>query len=1282
MPTNLDLNTPVTVSYSGATVDYVATSDGLFTFEAWGGGGGGGSYRGSNSFNGTGGGGPGGNSTGAFAVSSGDTITVQVGQGGRGAVADTRGGAGGYPDGGSGGLGLTGTGGVSNGGGGGSTRIYKNGTLMVIVGGGGGALQQRWGGSGGGLTGNAGAPVSGQSNTGTPGQGGTQSAGGNGYTAFQNGGSLAGGVGYPSGGSATTASANSGGGGGGGYYGGGGGGGVSPSQYGTGGGGSSHFYTGADGNSYTGPASSTTPHDSGHKPSGVAQGGTNISSAAVGASAGNGGDGAVYMTLSDSQPPTSATSYGYTGVKQFFNVPATGKFYIKAWGGGGGGGVYTNSASNGNGGGAGCVGMTITVAAGDLIAFEVAQGGGGAKSTGGGDAAYPDGGYGGTSGSTGTTNHHGGGGGGSTRVYWNGTLVGVAAGGGGGVGTAGGSTAVLGGSGGGSTGGGGFWNGTQRAGGGTQSAGGSNTSSPGQSGGSLRGGNGSNTAQATATAYAGGGGGGGYYGGAGGGYYGGGGTQDRCGGGGAGSSYILSNASITDTLNASNASNGLAAAANNTDTWYALTSSAGQGGDASTSSGVGASNGNNGAFVVQYSSGVPANVSGNIGTINMTTPSGVGGGGLNTSGSIGEIDLTTPSGSAGVATTQPGSIGTITMATLAAGAGIRVDLNLTFPGPITNNGSELGGQGFADAFINIPVSNNDIVMTSPASTASVPVSLSKAFPGPIVLTAPKATIPGQTSGDIGTIVLTALDGAFSEIIEATGDIGAILLSAPDATLSLGAGVSGDIGTISITAPDATADTFVTGTGTLGTITLTTPTGSGGNGALTFPGPIDLTAPDGTPDIGPFEGELATITLTPPVGEFTYQASGDIGTIDLTSPTGAFSDGSAHPSGDIGTISVSALDGEFNYIGYSTPFEHDITFSAPSGSGSGQASATGSVGSTILVTTPAGGATGEVWNYITTPAVVHMVPPTAQNVHGAIVLASIIPALVTMKVVNATAGPANSGAGNADFGDLVISLESPEGYVYVDSPGWARIRLKRSATANVVPGSLAPREIAINEAEGILFTRDGSGNVQPTPLASIQAGAFVPPDAPSGNYLRGDNSWGYAAPTYDKPVRLSLPEGSIVLTEGATLGTTTLSLTPDTIYYRPFFVPKTITLTSLSINIATPANATAHVGVCKWILPQAPDITVLEGALSTSVGGSNSLTASVTLTPGWYAAMIAVSGSGTPVLSGYNAPQRLASDFSVSGDPTGVFTGNFTSLGSPTGRATDCIAFLTATSINE
>ena len=189
-------------------------------------------------------GGAGGYASRSFAVTSGESLTVTVGDGGAAP------GAGGGPGGGNGG-------GSSrrSGGGGGYSAVFRGATPLIIAGGGGGGAYGNPGGNGGGTSGNQGIEyTTSASGTYGGGYGGTQSAGGAvGGQSMVSGSQRAEAGGYLTGGRGDLESGGrTGGGGGSGYYGGGGGRGSTSNASGQGGGGGSGYAPG--GSNLTTPA--------------------------------------------------------------------------------------------------------------------------------------------------------------------------------------------------------------------------------------------------------------------------------------------------------------------------------------------------------------------------------------------------------------------------------------------------------------------------------------------------------------------------------------------------------------------------------------------------------------------------------------------------------------------------------------------------------------------------------------------------------------------------------------------------------------------------------------------------------------------------------------------------------------------------------------------------------------------------------------------------------------------------------------------------------------------
>ncbi|USN14267.1 putative lectin-like domain protein [Brevundimonas phage vB_BpoS-Kabachok] len=374
-------------------------------------------------------GGDGGYTRAAIEVVPGDTLRVEVGQGGR-PFATSGGGQGGWPDGGDGARisALTGYGG-----GGGSTRLYKNDVLVMVAGGGGGG----GGGSSVAVAGGAGGGADGgpASNANLkPGTGGTQVSGGvnTGYptdTTYA-GSSLRGGNGFGVGNARYSLGSNGiglgmGPGGGGGYYGGGGGSSLNAATAAGSAGGGSHL-TPANGESVVGLGGTAVPGFV----LGTAQGSAGTSTLAQNPAPG--GDGlAILNYLVPVDLPTGKTAYGSNRSERLFNVTTAGLLKVKLWGAGGSAAVRP-SVTTPSVAGAGAFSLAeFLVKPGDVVRVDVASGGGvpAPTDTVSGLGGWPDGGRGGKYEAAGTS--LAGSGGGSSRVWINGVLQLVAGGGGG-----------------------------------------------------------------------------------------------------------------------------------------------------------------------------------------------------------------------------------------------------------------------------------------------------------------------------------------------------------------------------------------------------------------------------------------------------------------------------------------------------------------------------------------------------------------------------------------------------------------------------------------------------------------------------------------------------------------------------------------------------------------------------------------------------------------------------------------------------------------------------------
>ncbi len=491
------------------------------TVKAWGAGGGSGGGNGAAS----GYGGGGGFAQRTFSVTSGETLTIAVGDSGKGgSTLSNIAGAGGAP-GGAPGASYAGCQNAilcsTGGGGGGYSGVFRGtvsqaGALLIAGGGGGSGGTGNYayasnGGAGGGSSGVNSSFVE------QHGFGGTQLAGGS-----YSGSVLSGGAG-------TRGTNYGGGGGGGGYFGGGGGNGVDFSyQVGSGGGGSGYgvgatLVAGSGRNAANMTDSSYVPGvGMGAQASGTA-GGTGLVDIRYTCAAGYTNEGGVCVVTPPPGPSCSQSvsttssdtrTFSTIGVHSFVVPTGVTNVTVKAWGAGGGGGG-ASGVTGGIGGGGGFAQRTLSVTAGETLTIAVGDSGKGGKTSQLGDFAPGAGGSpGGGVGGAVACNFRvpctsGGGGGGYSGVFRGAVsqasalIIAGGGGGSGGVGDQGSASNA--GPGGGASGGAASLSGT----GGTQSAGGGGWSS----GSALQGGSGSGGG---ARSYGGGGGGGGYFGGGGG----------------------------------------------------------------------------------------------------------------------------------------------------------------------------------------------------------------------------------------------------------------------------------------------------------------------------------------------------------------------------------------------------------------------------------------------------------------------------------------------------------------------------------------------------------------------------------------------------------------------------------------------------------------------------------------------------------------------------------------------------------------------------------------------
>lgn len=1207
------------LSYSGSAVVYDVVEDGNVRVKLWGGAGSG--CRATSGARGPGG-------AGGFVVLDipvvyGDQITIEVGQGGQAgsAVANdntSSGAQGGWPDGGdSGNSGM-----VVGGAGGGSSRVYLNGVLVGVAGGGGGGSRQTttFGGAASADTGEKGG-----GNVTNAGPGGTQSAGGdNAGTADTNfnGAFLHGGDGFPTGSDRFTFAATNGPGGGGGYYGGAAGLNANSSTTDGGGGGGSSYINGtyATGAKFANMGQQPPAVNDPDYVAGIAVG----SLGGTGSTAGGNGRAVVLFESYTSAEDWDGQAFtlNYEGERKMYRALNSSTLQFKMWGGAGGGG-YANATLPGRGGGGGYVTGTIDITAGDIIIVEVGQGGRAGSFAAGGVGGYPNGGNGGRGDNV---NVGSGGGGGSTQLLINGVLVAIAGAG------AGVSFQGQGGEGGGTTGGTGVQgNGssTSSGTGGTQSAGGvaaQRPTDPTTTGGAwpAYGGRGYPSTVAdhlTTTNTAGGGGGGGYWGG-------GGGacnnppSQRAYAPGGGGSSYLHPDLENDSTQIANDYT------PYNDGSVYPGGGIAVGGLSVAGSTAGSANHGGDGYAWLFMDVAVPADVEGDLGdAIIVTTPAGFASVPAAAEGALLTINITPATGEAESAAEAEGDLADPIdvdppSATPVTEAVITVPINDGVELPITPPEGEAVGAG-ANVYQPLPT----LILTAPTGEVTViqpgPVDLEVALPGPLVLT----PVTGYVLGDI-----------------ATGDA---------------------LPVITVTAPEGELEIEGALEGALPTLQVSPPAGYGGVA-------------------GAAEGDVATITLTSPEGEAVEatDATGDIGTL-LVTPIEATAAGAAN------AYSTNATGAYLRRVIFSPPqgwvpsasaigdFGAAIEVDYPTGTAEQAVNIAAAMPRRIEVLFPTGMALAgeDVVGFGELPTIV-LTPPEATATNG---VSAFVYAALPVIYVTPPEATAQFGAVPADINVAlpVIQVLPPDGYVFVDTPGFAPLRFARSIQPGYAPSSLEEREIRFNEHDGVLFSRRPDDTVRATPYKALHEGGFAPAGGDEGQVLGADGAWTDADPVYEKPVRLKTPDAGRFVLCDTPIGETEVTLAQNTIYFRPFFVAKTFTAGEMSVQVATPASATIALGICRWNLDQTPGEVIVTGSVSGNSAGTRAVSAEYTLTPGWYAAMVAVSGSGQPSFNAMRAPLRLNDEMVMSGDVTAPFAGSLATPADPTAAAEDAVALVSA-----
>ncbi|UTU08355.1 hypothetical protein [Bertelyvirus sp.] len=633
-------------------------------------------------------------------------------------------------------------------------------------------------------------------------------------------------------------------------------------------------------------------------------------------------------------------------------------------------------------------------------------------------------------------------------------------------------------------------------------------------------------------------------------------------------------------------------------------------------------------------------------------PTGVHGGDLAT------IVVTPPQGGPQIDANAAGTVGTIQIEPVRsyripsitvippegqALDAISVDLNLPLPPAITLNTIEGGFQ--VGVNVSLPLTT---IFVSSISAMVVIAADAKGAIDTIDVTGPSAIVrvPIAISGTVGTIQVQAPNVYAGVPGDATGALTVINLEPPSTTVTGAVLASRPIDTIDVTAPVGIPRVPIATSGDLATIIVSTPTGQAVVDAVNV------------------AGDLTTITVTSPTGSATGRAlgTGSIGVITVTPPV-AHVDVPAAVTGTVGTIIVTSPEPLAGVAVDLSLALGVITLTAPEAS-------------TQII--PPVLTSGDIGTIIVTPV------PGASIVHGQNFSRAMPPAIaVTAPVADVSAGvdlitepeltviigtpqpllyqeanvivgfptifvyaPDATALEIAEFVSVIVT--PPDCYVTVPlAEGEARVRYRRSQIKGTAPASLQPLEIALNEYDGVLFTRDGSGNVKPTPLGSLVDTGLPPEGGDEGQALNGALSWAEVEATYTGPIRNAPPAGATVPLSDGVVGSGTFTPTVGFTYTRPFFVAREMEIDHLAVDVVTSVAATATCAIIEWSLTGTPGATLATGDVSTATIGVTAVPGTaITLAPGWYAATFVVNGAAGATFRAAVSPATVAPDMTT------------------------------------
>ncbi|AXQ68637.1 putative tail protein [Caulobacter phage CcrPW] len=623
------------------------------------------------------------------------------------------------------------------------------------------------------------------------------------------------------------------------------------------------------------------------------------------------------------------------------------------------------------------------------------------------------------------------------------------------------------------------------------------------------------------------------------------------------------------------------------------------------------------------------NASGSPGTVQVIPPVSFVETPAFATGGLLSITLSPPVGNAlgGVAAGASGSLPTISLVSPEGGNVAEAAVNANLPSIFLNAPVPL-----PQASVNIAGPSNTINVLAPAGTARVSTSTSGDV-GVITVVAPEGIgylyEEGFASGDVGTITVTPPASAVTAAADKDAALPTVIVTPPDALPIVPGAPSGDVGTIVVTSPEGMGfpDT-VTGTGDIGTVVVTTVDGTG-----MVPAAVAGTMP-------------AAFVVTPP--EISrVNVSGNIGQITLTAPTASLT-GEVNLSRPINvTISLTAPDG----LGYPVipgDAEGDlgpaIYVTASDGSAHGDYNMIVPL-STIPVSAPESTATGDAEAVQQGELPIVVSPPAGEYYREA----SVILGLSTIYIFapNATVDADDKTA--AVTPELpVIYVEGVDGFAEVPVvDGTARIQFRRSMTPGAVPASLETREIAFNEVDGIMYSRDGSGSLRPTPWGTLRRESIPATIGAAGQTYRADGAWAAPQPVYDLFVQ-GVPASGVRVALGETfVGKSTRTPESGLPYYSPFFVPRTVDIASLSVDIQAADMGVAQVAIWTMDTDRVLGQALVSAFVPTTASGvQTAASTSVVLQPGWYAASLIYIGLGAPVFNVMEGPAQIATDFTT------------------------------------